>query len=219
MKNWKFSVRKTPKQNWARLMAKAQRIRLSGGVNIEHNMPHYVDGVVQGDHGTYNVELAREDPQSTTISQWRCTCPWFQYAWDRTEKYEKYEGRFCSHALALFWESQQTAEIPISETVAPAERDDSQVLEEQFQLEQMQSEQPTITQEIIPPEEPQMTEEEIPEYPVNYITQPEQKSPWSEVQEEEEIPENVIRNSKVTNIQNMNKVITLKDMLKFKQTN
>jgi len=63
---------------------------------------------VVGDHGEYDVEISRHDPQSQVIEQWNCECPWAQYAWDRTRKWKKYEGRPCSHVLAAYWKARST---------------------------------------------------------------------------------------------------------------
>lgn len=88
---------------WSDIMEKAQRLRDSGQVQITNNTNNHVVGVVQGDHGTYNTEIWRDDPNSGTITLWNCDCPWSEYSWGRTRQWKKYEGRPCAHTLALYW--------------------------------------------------------------------------------------------------------------------
>jgi hypothetical protein len=107
----------TKTSKWSDIMAKAKRLIQSGGVNLLRNGANDIVGTVQGDHGTYQTEISREDPNSQAITQWQCDCPWDQYAWQRTRQWKKYEGRPCSHVLATFWKSQAT---PIDEDVHPA---------------------------------------------------------------------------------------------------
>lgn len=218
---WKLAATRTHKENWAALMAKAQRIRLGGGVNIEYNMPHYVAGQVQGDHGLYNTELSREDPETGSFTQWKCECEWFKYAWARTGKWKYLEGRFCSHALALSWESQVKAITPVEDVVPPSYRDDPEVLEqvEKLYAEEIQLQEPRIVEEVEAPPEPQPVEEEIPEeipqFPVNWQIQPEPPIAIEEEPETPEEPPETFRNSKTANMQNMKSIRTVKDMLEF----
>ncbi len=104
---------------WSDIMEKAQRLRGNGQVQLLRNGYDVVVGQVQGDHGTYQTEIAREDPNSRSITQWQCECPWDQYAWQRTRQWKKYEGRPCAHVLATFWESQRT---PLDEDIHPAQQ-------------------------------------------------------------------------------------------------
>lgn len=93
---------------WAGIMEKAQRLRTDGQVEVQLNAPDHVLGVVQGDHGTYQTELWRDDPNAQAITLWDCDCQWEDYSWGRTRQFKKYEGRPCSHTLALYWESMST---------------------------------------------------------------------------------------------------------------
>lgn len=93
---------------WAGIMEKAQRLRTDGQVQVQLNAPDHVLGVVQGDHGTYQTELWRDDPNAQAITLWDCDCQWEDYSWGRTRQFKKYEGRPCSHTLALYWESMAT---------------------------------------------------------------------------------------------------------------
>ena len=94
--------------SWADVSAKARRLMQSGQVEVVRNTPTHVLANVQGDHGQYEVEISRHDPASQVIEQWSCTCPWNQYAWQRTRGWKKLEGRVCSHALAAYWQSRST---------------------------------------------------------------------------------------------------------------
>lgn len=97
-------------------MAKAKRLIQSGQVQLGRNGYNYIVGTVQGDHGSYDTELSRDDPNSRAITGWQCTCPWDQYAWQRTRKWKKFEGRPCAHVLALYWKALST---PMDEDLSP----------------------------------------------------------------------------------------------------
>lgn len=91
---------------WTDVAAKAKRLVQSGQVTILRNAPHHVMAHVIGDHGEYNCEISRSDPTSQIIEQWNCQCPWSQFAFDRTRKWKKLEGRVCSHVLAAYWKAK-----------------------------------------------------------------------------------------------------------------
>lgn len=93
---------------WPDIMAKAKRLIQSANVVILRNGYNNIIGHVTGDHGEYNTEIGRDDPESRTITTWQCECPWDQYAWQRTRKWKKYEGRPCAHVMALYWKSLST---------------------------------------------------------------------------------------------------------------
>jgi hypothetical protein len=93
---------------WQGIMEKAQRLRTEQAVDIQLNAPDHVMGIVEGDHGTYQTELWRDDPNAQAITLWDCDCQWEDYSWGRTRQWKKYEGRPCSHTLALYWESMST---------------------------------------------------------------------------------------------------------------
>ena len=90
---------------WAGIMQKAQRLREEGNVTVQRNGVQNIVGTVVGDHGTYNTEIWRSDPQRNTISLWNCTCPWGEFSWGRTRQFKKFEGRPCAHTLALYWQA------------------------------------------------------------------------------------------------------------------
>lgn len=93
---------------WADVAAKAKRLVQDGQVTILRNAPHHIMAHVVGDHGEYNLEISRHDPSSQIIEQWNCECPWAQFAFDRTRKWKKLEGRVCSHVLAAYWKAKST---------------------------------------------------------------------------------------------------------------
>ena len=93
---------------WPDIMQKAKRLIQSGDVTLLRNGWSNIVAHVVGDHGEYNCEIGRDDPESRSITTWQCECPWDQYAWQRTRKWKKYEGRPCAHVLATFWKSQAT---------------------------------------------------------------------------------------------------------------
>lgn len=93
---------------WTDIMAKAKRLIQSGAVKILRNGYNDIVGQVVGDHGTYQTEITRNDPNSRAITGWQCDCPWDQFAWQRTRKWKKYEGRPCAHILASYWQALST---------------------------------------------------------------------------------------------------------------
>jgi hypothetical protein len=91
---------------WPDIMAKAKRLIQSGNVTMLRNGWNNIVAHVIGDHGEYNCEIGRDDPNSQAITTWTCECPWDQYAWGRTRDYKKFEGRPCAHVLAAYWRSK-----------------------------------------------------------------------------------------------------------------
>lgn len=104
--------------SWDDVMAKAKRLTQAGNVQLLRNSFDTVIGQVKGDHGDYQTEISREDPDSRTITQWQCDCPWDQYAFQRTRQWKKYEARPCSHVLATYWKSLAT---PLDEDIHPSQ--------------------------------------------------------------------------------------------------
>lgn len=94
--------------DWNDIMAKAKRLIQSGQVQLLRNGPNNVVAHVVGDHGEYTCEIGRDDPNSRAITSWQCECPWDQFAWQRTRKWKKYEGRPCAHVLAAYWQGLAT---------------------------------------------------------------------------------------------------------------
>jgi hypothetical protein len=87
------------------VQAKAVRIRKEGGVRIISSSPAIVVAEVRGDQGVYQTEI-QYVPGHHQVALWTCGCPWSSYSWGRTGRWKKYEGRVCSHTLALIYETQ-----------------------------------------------------------------------------------------------------------------
>jgi GNAT superfamily N-acetyltransferase len=110
MKDPDFSMHYTGA--WVDVMNKARYLRQSGNVFI-FSAPEqgtgntdFVVGEVLGDSGIpYRVRLMRE-PGARRIAMWECGCAWGHYAWGRSGRWKKFEGRMCSHALSLLYEVQ-----------------------------------------------------------------------------------------------------------------
>lgn len=81
--------------SWEDIMAKAKRLIDSGNVQLLRNGFNNIVAYVKGDHGEYTSEIGRDDPKTRAITTWQCECPWDQFAWQRTRKWKKYEGRPC----------------------------------------------------------------------------------------------------------------------------
>jgi len=91
--------------SWADVQRKAKRIRAEGGVTIVIASNDGIGGTVQGDHGTYEALLVYR-PGTKKVADWTCGCKWAAYAFDRSPGFQRFEGRKCSHALALQFEAQ-----------------------------------------------------------------------------------------------------------------
>lgn len=90
---------------WSDVRNKAKRIRSEGGVRITVASNDGVAGEVQGDHHVYESALTFI-PGSRKIGTWNCGCRWAAFAWGRSPAYRRFEGRMCSHALAMQFEAQ-----------------------------------------------------------------------------------------------------------------
>lgn len=91
--------------SWADVQRKAKRIRSEGGVTIVIASHDGIGGTVQGDHGTYEALLVYR-PGTKKVADWTCGCKWAAYAFERSPGFQRFEGRKCSHALALQFEAQ-----------------------------------------------------------------------------------------------------------------
>lgn len=89
---------------WADVQEKAKRIRAEGGVRILASSGLGVVGEVQGDTALYESVL-NYVPGSRKVAAWTCGCKWGAYAWGRSPAYRRFEGRQCSHVLALQYEA------------------------------------------------------------------------------------------------------------------
>jgi 8-oxo-dGTP pyrophosphatase MutT (NUDIX family) len=91
--------------SWRDVQAKAKRIRAEGGVHIVIASSDGIGGQVTGDHGVYEALLVYR-PGTRKVGDWTCGCKWAAYSFDRSGPFQKFEGRKCSHALALQFEAQ-----------------------------------------------------------------------------------------------------------------
>lgn len=126
-------------QNWRRIYrvrwienrkrADAERFIKHGSVwhRIESISKDYYDGLV------YDIEVEDDHSfQAFSVNVHNCECPWDQYAWQRTRQWKKYEGRPCSHVLALYWKSLATPldETPQGYSPTPGQRGPSGPMEQ-----------------------------------------------------------------------------------------
>lgn len=88
---------------WKDVNEKAVRIRRDGGVRIISDAGGKVTAEVRGDNGLYTTAIQRA---GKGVAVWECSCPWSKYAWDRSQKWKRLEGRKCAHATALLYEMQ-----------------------------------------------------------------------------------------------------------------
>jgi hypothetical protein len=96
---------------WQDIMQNAQALRDEGAVTLTYNGGQHVEGQVasQSEPGqVYETSFERDDPSSSAITTWNCSCPWGEVSWGRTRQWKKYEGRPCKHTLAMYWESLST---------------------------------------------------------------------------------------------------------------
>jgi GNAT superfamily N-acetyltransferase/8-oxo-dGTP pyrophosphatase MutT (NUDIX family) len=96
---WHFTA------SWADVRNKAKRLRAEGRVRIAVASMDGVGGEVKGDHHIYETMLVFV-PGSRKIGSWSCGCKWAGYTWGRSPAYARFEGRQCSHALAMQFEAQ-----------------------------------------------------------------------------------------------------------------
>jgi 8-oxo-dGTP pyrophosphatase MutT (NUDIX family) len=90
---------------WRDVRAKARRIRTEGGVSIVSALADGITGHVNGDTGVYETQI-NYVPGTFKIGYWQCGCAWASYSWGRSPAFRRFEGRMCSHALALQYEAQ-----------------------------------------------------------------------------------------------------------------
>ena len=90
---------------WRDVQAKAKRIREAGGVRIIASRDGVVVGHIRGDHNVYESEIVSV-PGKRSVASWNCGCKWGSYSWGRSGPWKKFEGRQCSHSLALMHEVQ-----------------------------------------------------------------------------------------------------------------
>ena len=96
---WHFTA------SWSDVRDKAKRLRSEGAVNITVASGDGIGGEVKGDNNVYETVLSYV-PGSQKVAYWTCGCKWAAYAWGRSPAYKRFEGRMCSHALAMQFEAQ-----------------------------------------------------------------------------------------------------------------
>lgn len=106
---------------WQDVMDKAKRLVQSGAVSLDANGRKYTTGTVKGDHGTYPIEIYRQDPNNPNqVSYKTCGCDWGQFMnLPRTRQWKKFEFPTptpCSHLIAANWVAQS---VPWDEDRAP----------------------------------------------------------------------------------------------------
>lgn len=87
---------------WRDIQAKAADIQRNGLVRIISKADNVVTAEVKGEHGTYLTTVTRV-PGTKQTAIWSCGCPWSTYAWARSGRWKKLEGRMCAHALATIY--------------------------------------------------------------------------------------------------------------------
>jgi len=90
---------------WADVRSKANRLRSDGAISIVSVTDNQVAATVRGDNGTYTTVLTLE-PGTKRVAIWECECEWAKYAWGRSGRWKKLEGRMCAHALGTLYEVQ-----------------------------------------------------------------------------------------------------------------
>lgn len=90
---------------WSDVQEKAKRIRTDGGVRIVVASPQYLVGEIRGDTNLYETSIEYV-PGTKQAALWTCGCAWANYSWGRSGRWKKFEGRMCSHGLALMYEAQ-----------------------------------------------------------------------------------------------------------------
>lgn len=90
---------------WADVRKKAVRLRRTGMVDMEAANPSAIVAMVTGDHGIYETIVVRGSvfTGSSAITEWSCSCPWGDWAFERQHTFV---GRLCSHAYASLLELQ-----------------------------------------------------------------------------------------------------------------
>jgi hypothetical protein len=94
---------------WDDVYNKAARLVRSGNVTLHTNGQNSISASVQGDHGTYPVEIKRDDPNSSAITSSHCECDWGNFQnMPRTRQWKQFQDRPCAHILAAYWKALAT---------------------------------------------------------------------------------------------------------------
>jgi 2'-5' RNA ligase len=97
---------------WADVRAKANELKTTGCVRIISSPtatnPYTMAEVKSGDR-VYQTTILRT-LGGRSVAGWECTCAWAHYAWGRSGRWQRFEGRMCSHALATYMTPKKTPE-------------------------------------------------------------------------------------------------------------
>ena len=96
---------------WKDVRAKAMRLKREGHVHVKDLAPTRIMASVEGDHGTYDVQIIKAGSFGGTggaqsIANWHCACEWGRWAFRRKFTFV---GRLCSHAYASYLTMQSAA--------------------------------------------------------------------------------------------------------------
>ena len=123
---------------WADVRKKAIRLRTSGAIQLEAANPTAIVARVTGDHGIYDVAVIRGNALtgSSAITDWTCSCPWGDWAFEREKTFV---GRLCSHAYAAYLELRSLAgkrrkEKPYGWSATAAKDDDEAPLDLGYEI-------------------------------------------------------------------------------------
>lgn len=142
---------------WEQVRDKAKRLKDEGRVLLDTNEINFVNGSVEGDNGTYGIEIYRENENDNKITRWSCGCPWGHYAtMARTRSFKKYENRPCSHIIAAMWQSWSQ----------PLTSDPQQTLFKRMRQRIKPPPEPVINYEVAPEDMVNAQEQEPQEQPV-----------------------------------------------------
>lgn len=97
--------------SWHDVRAKAKKIVDDGGVHVFAVYNGIIGAQVKGDHAVYETHLSRL-PGHYAVANFDCGCKWATFAFDRTGPFKKFQGRMCSHALALHYDTQSRHVLP-----------------------------------------------------------------------------------------------------------
>lgn len=89
---------------WRDVRQKAMRLRREGRVDVHDVAPDRIYATVKGDHGIYETMISKKGSfggfgGGHTITNWRCSCKWGEWAFQRRYSYV---GRLCSHGYAAY---------------------------------------------------------------------------------------------------------------------
>jgi len=104
--------------DWSDVMQKAKRLIQTGKVQLLRNGYNNIVAQVQGDHGTYQPEISRQDPSSRAITGSNCECNWGEFQnTPRTRNWKRFQDRPCAHILAAYWKALSA---PLDEDLDPS---------------------------------------------------------------------------------------------------